>query len=165
MGELSLQWLTEYEGPAPRTVIATGVFDVLHVGHLRFLEAARAAGQRLIVGLEDDERTRARKGAGRPVVGLPERAAMIAGLRPVTAVFGISGAPESANAPGYAELLGPLEPAVLALTEGDRAEAGKRLVADWLGASVLVVPRVEGRSTTLLIEHLIASADVPSPLA
>lgn len=156
-------------GPATGLVVATGVFDLLHVGHLRFLQAARAAGDQLIVGVEDDERTAARKGHDRPIVPLAERCEMLAALEPVDGVFSISGSFSLAPAPAYAELLRPLCPSTLAFTEDDRAEAGKRLVASWLGCSVLVAPRVQGRSSTLLVAQLLASASrsgaaLPAPV-
>ena len=49
------------------TVLATGVFDVLHIEHIRFLAAAKQQGDRLIVGVESDVRVRAMKGPGRPL--------------------------------------------------------------------------------------------------
>src|ERR1700753_2058235 len=85
--DLRLRWFTAPPVPGPETVIATGVFDLLHIGHLRFLRAARAAGQQLVVGIEDDERTRARKGYARPLVTAAERCELVASLRPADAVF------------------------------------------------------------------------------
>jgi rfaE bifunctional protein nucleotidyltransferase chain/domain len=61
-------------------VLANGVFDLLHVGHLRYLEAARRLGDRLVVAINSDVSTRAYKGPGRPVVGEAERAELVAGL-------------------------------------------------------------------------------------
>ncbi len=158
---LELRWHKRPAGvgdPNSGLVVATGVFDLLHVGHLRFLKAARSAGAGLVVGVEDDERTSARKGRDRPIVPLAERCEMLCALAPVDGVFSISGPLLSAPAPAYAELLRPLRPTILAFTEDDRAEAGKRLVASWLSCSVLVAPRVQGRSTTLLATQLLAGA-------
>lgn len=135
--------------------MATGIFDLLHVGHLRFLQAARAVGDRLVIGVEDDERARARKGIDRPMVPVDERCEMVAALTPVDGVFVISGPPSLPPAPAYFELLAVLDPATLAFTEGDPAEGGKRAVAARLGADVLVVPHVQGRSTTWLMGRLI----------
>lgn len=66
-----------------RVVMANGCFDILHVGHVRYLEAARALGDLLVVGINADEQVRKLKGAGRPFVGERERAEMIASLRSV----------------------------------------------------------------------------------
>ncbi|MBV8218923.1 MAG: adenylyltransferase/cytidyltransferase family protein [Solirubrobacterales bacterium] len=150
-GRLDLRWHTRPVLPAPGTVVATGVFDVLHVGHLHFLRSARAAGTGLVVGVEDDERAHARKGAGRPIVTAAERCELLAALEPVDGVFMISGPSGLAPAPAYYALLAPLEPAALAFTAGDPAEAGKRIVAARLGARVVEVPQLQGRSTTWLV--------------
>jgi D-glycero-beta-D-manno-heptose 1-phosphate adenylyltransferase len=69
-----------------RVVLANGCFDLLHVGHVRYLEAARARGDFLVVALNTDESVRAAKGPGRPVVPLGERAELVAALRCVDRV-------------------------------------------------------------------------------
>ncbi len=61
-------------------ICTNGVFDLMHIGHLRYLEAARAMGDLLVVGVNSDASTRRLKGAGRPIVPQDERAAMLAGL-------------------------------------------------------------------------------------
>ncbi|MGH9944181.1 MAG: adenylyltransferase/cytidyltransferase family protein [Pyrinomonadaceae bacterium] len=69
-----------------RVILANGCFDVLHVGHVRYLEAAKALGQLLVVGINSDEQVRALKGSGRPIVSERERAEVIASLRAVDLV-------------------------------------------------------------------------------
>jgi D-glycero-beta-D-manno-heptose 1-phosphate adenylyltransferase len=64
-----------------RVVLANGCFDLLHVGHVRYLEAAKAAGDTLIVALNTDESVRAAKGPERPRVPLAERAEILGALR------------------------------------------------------------------------------------
>jgi rfaE bifunctional protein nucleotidyltransferase chain/domain len=76
---------------AGRTIaFANGVFDVLHVGHVRYLAAARREGDRLIVAVNDDASVRALKGPGRPILPAPARAELVAALRGVdyVVVFG-----------------------------------------------------------------------------
>jgi rfaE bifunctional protein nucleotidyltransferase chain/domain len=63
-----------------RVVLANGVFDLLHVGHVRYLEAARALGDVLVVGVNSDASTRAYKGPTRPIVPEAERAEVVAAL-------------------------------------------------------------------------------------
>jgi len=154
MGGLSLTWHTSPPRRGSRPVVTTGVFDLLHVGHVRFLTSARSAGAPLVAGVEDDARTRARKGAGRPLVRAPERCEVLAALRVVDAVFLIGGDPAVWTPDAYSDLLRPLQPAVLALTEGDPAEDGKRRTAAALEAEVFLAPLVEGRSTTLLTRRV-----------
>ena len=69
-----------------RVVFANGCFDVLHVGHVRYLEAARALGDLLVVGVNCDAQVRRLKGEGRPVVSERERAEVIAAVRAVDLV-------------------------------------------------------------------------------
>jgi D-glycero-beta-D-manno-heptose 1-phosphate adenylyltransferase len=69
---------------AGRTLaFANGCFDLLHVGHIRYLEAAAAEADRLIVAINDDESVRRLKGEGRPILGAADRAELVAALRPV----------------------------------------------------------------------------------
>jgi rfaE bifunctional protein nucleotidyltransferase chain/domain len=68
-------------------VFTNGHFDLLHIGHLDYLEKARALGDALFLGLNGDSSTRRLKGAGRPLVPAMERARLLAALIPVTAVI------------------------------------------------------------------------------
>ncbi|HXU34058.1 MAG TPA: adenylyltransferase/cytidyltransferase family protein [Thermoanaerobaculia bacterium] len=70
---------------------ANGHFDLIHVGHLRYLEAARAEGDALIVAINDDDSVALLKGAGRPIVPAAERAELLAALLPVDFVVVFSG--------------------------------------------------------------------------
>jgi len=70
-----------------RLVFTNGHFDLLHVGHLDYLERARALGDALIVGVNSDAATTRLKGQGRPLVPASERARLVAALRPVTAAL------------------------------------------------------------------------------
>jgi len=150
---LTLDWQRPAAADGSRRVVATGVFDVLHVGHIRFLERARNVGTSLIVGVESDARVVARKGGVRPIVPARERCEILAALRAVDGVFLVEG-PAGLWAPdAYAAMMRPVRPAVLALTAGDPAGPGKRDAARQLGAEVVVVPRVEGWSTSALLER------------
>ena len=69
-----------------RLVLANGVFDLLHVGHVRYLEAARALGDVLVVAVNSDASVRRLKGPGRPIMSADERAELLVALRAVDAV-------------------------------------------------------------------------------
>lgn len=69
-----------------RVVLANGVFDLVHVGHARYLAGARALGGRLVVGVNGDRAAAALKGPGRPVLPATDRAALVAALRAVDLV-------------------------------------------------------------------------------
>ena len=101
-----LKELVEADRGAGRTVaLANGCFDLLHVGHVRYIEAASAEADRLVVAMNDDESVAALKGAGRPVMAAADRAELVAALRAVDYVvlFG---------EPTVAELLQQLQPDV-----------------------------------------------------
>jgi D-glycero-beta-D-manno-heptose 1-phosphate adenylyltransferase len=72
--------------PGLRVVLANGCFDLLHVGHVRYLQDARARGDLLVVALNSDASARALKGAGRPLVPLLERAELVGALSGVDCV-------------------------------------------------------------------------------
>ncbi len=73
-----------------RVALANGCFDLMHVGHVRYLEGAKREADILIVGINDDESVRELKGRGRPIMDAPDRAALVAALRGVdyVVVFG-----------------------------------------------------------------------------
>jgi D-glycero-beta-D-manno-heptose 1-phosphate adenylyltransferase len=80
--------LVEADRAAGRTVaLANGCFDLLHAGHVRYLEAAAAEADRLIVAVNDDEAVRRLKGEGRPILPADDRAELVAGLRAVDYVL------------------------------------------------------------------------------
>lgn len=132
-----------------KTVVFTnGVFDILHVGHVRYLESARALGDCLIVGVNTDESVKMRKGDNRPIVPLFERAELIASLACVDYVtlFG-------EETP--VEIVGELKPDIH-VKGGDYTldrmlEA--KVVQDY-GGKVVLIPMVEGYSTTNIMERI-----------
>jgi D-glycero-beta-D-manno-heptose 1-phosphate adenylyltransferase len=75
--------LAEHRRLGRKIVLANGVFDLLHVGHVRYLNAAKAQGDVLLVAINSDSSTRAQKGAGRPIMTERARAALVASLAAV----------------------------------------------------------------------------------
>ena len=92
---LTVPELLERLGPQvpdrPRIAFANGHFDLLHVGHLRYIEAARRQADLLVVGINDDDSVRRLKGAGRPIVPAAERAELLAGFAAVDMVVVFAG--------------------------------------------------------------------------
>jgi len=84
-GELR-QRVEEWRGSGERVTLANGNFDLLHVGHVRYLRAAKALGGKLVVAINSDESVRKLKGEGRPVMPENERAEIVAALADVDAV-------------------------------------------------------------------------------
>ena len=129
-----------------RVVLTNGVFDLLHVGHLRYLRAARALGDLLVVGVNADAAVRAMK-AGRPLVPDAERAELVAALDPVD--YAVIFAEPTADS-----LLRALRPAVY-VKGGDYSETTlpEAATARQLGAALRFIPLVPGHSTTELVDR------------
>ena len=131
-----------------RLVFTNGCFDILHVGHVRYLAAARALGDALLVAINSDRSVRALKGAGRPVMSEGERAEVLAALSSVDFVTVFD---EESPRRLIAEVL----PDVL-VKGGDYApeEIHGREEVEAAGGRVLALPFVEGASTTGIIERV-----------
>ena len=136
-----------------RLVFTNGCFDILHVGHVRYLQRARALGDALLVAINSDRSVRALKGEGRPVMNEAERAEMLAALACVDFVTVFE---EDSPRRLIAELL----PDVL-VKGGDYAlgEIHGREEVEAAGGRVLALPFVEGASTTNIIERIKKSAE------
>ena len=137
------------ERAAGRTVaLANGLFDLLHVGHLRYLEGARAQADLLVVAINTDVSARALKGEGRPVVPEGERAELVAGLACVDFVTLFS---ESTVEP----LLRTLRPDVHCKGTDYSAETvPEREVARELGIRVAIVGDPKDHATSDLLARL-----------
>lgn len=85
------QWIQEKRQAGSTIVFANGHFDLIHVGHLRYLDAAKQEGDVLVVGINDDDSVARLKGPGRPIVPALERAELLAGLGCVDCVTVFSG--------------------------------------------------------------------------
>lgn len=138
----------ELRAAGRRLVFTNGCFDLLHVGHVRYLRAARALGDALLVAVNSDRSVRALKGEGRPVMSEGERAELLAALSSVDFVTVFDD--ESPRA-----LIAELLPDVLA-KGGDYApeEIHGREEVEAAGGRVVSLPFVEGASTTGIIERI-----------
>ena len=134
---------------AGKTLVFTnGVFDLLHVGHVRYLAAARALGDALVVAVNSDRTVRELKGEGRPVIDENERAEILAALRPVDYVTIFDDvSPRS--------LIAKLLPDVL-VKGGDYGldEIHGREEVEAAGGRVVSLPFLEGASTSGMIERM-----------
>lgn len=126
-------------------VLANGLFDLLHVGHVRYLEAARAQGERLLVALNSDASARRLKGPDRPYVPLEERMEIIAALECVDWVIRF-------DEPNVETLLRRVRPAVHAKgTDYTVESVPERAVARELGIDTVVVGDSKDHATSDLI--------------
>ena len=136
-----------------KLVFTNGCFDLLHAGHVRYLQQARALGDALVVGLNSDRSVRALKGEGRPVNTQDDRAEVLAALGCVDYVVIFDGKRAT-------DLVRTVRPHVYAkggdYTE-DSLDAGEREALREAGAEIRILPLVPGRSTTALLERKAAS--------
>jgi D-beta-D-heptose 7-phosphate kinase/D-beta-D-heptose 1-phosphate adenosyltransferase len=135
-------------GAGKKLVFTNGVFDILHVGHVRYLQAARALGDALVVAVNSDNSARELKGAGRPLTNENDRAEILAALACVDYVTMFD---ELSPRSLIAELL----PDVL-VKGGDYAldQIHGREEVEAAGGRVLSLPFVEGFSTSTIIERM-----------
>ena len=131
-----------------RVVFTNGVFDLLHVGHVRYLEEARRLGDVLIVGLNSDASTRAIKGASRPLLPQAEREELLLALKCIDAVVVF-------DEPTADKTIEALRPDVY-VKGGDYAAQGppETPTVERYGGQVRILQLVEGRSTSDVIETI-----------
>ena len=129
-------------------VFTNGHFDLLHLGHLDYLEKARALGDALFVGVNGDASSARLKGPGRPIVPAAARARMLAALRPVSAVIIFED--DTADA-----LLSLLQPEIY-VKGGDYAQKPlpERPTVEGYGGRVQLIDTLPGHSTSALMEKI-----------
>ena len=139
-----------------RVVLTNGIFDLLHTGHLFYLQKARALGDALFVALNADASTRALKGPARPVQNEEQRAYALGALACVDAVF-VFGTPRL-----DAEIRA-LRPDIYCKA-GDytleKLDPGERAALEAVGARIEFMPFLPGFSTTNLIARIRAAGEV-----
>jgi rfaE bifunctional protein nucleotidyltransferase chain/domain len=134
--------------PPGRLVLANGVFDLLHVGHVRYLEAAAREGDHLVVAINSDASTRAYKGPNRPVIPAVERAELVAALGAVDHVLVF-------DAPDVRDLLQRLRPDVHAKGTDYTAETvPEREVVLGYGGRIAICGDPKDHSSTALLDAL-----------
>ena len=131
-----------------KVVFTNGCFDLLHVGHIRYLHGAKELGNKLVVGLNGDDSVRKLKGEGRPLMPADERAEILSALSDVDAVVIF---PE----PDVRALLRELKPDIHAKgTDYTEENVPEREVVAEYGGRVAIVGDPKDHSTTALIDQL-----------
>jgi len=131
-----------------RIVLANGCFDILHAGHVRYLEGARALGDMLLVGINSDEQVARLKGAGRPVLPELERAELVASLQAVDLVTIFA-------EPTVTELLLAIKPDVHAKgTDYTEETVPERDVVRSYGGRVAIVGDPKDHSTSEILKKV-----------
>ena len=135
-----------------KIVLVGGCFDILHIGHITFLEKARAEGDILIVLLESDESIRKSKGQDRPINTLKDRAKILSSLKYVDVVISL---PYMQSDQAYDDLIEKIHPDIIASAIGDKAIEHKKRQAKKLGIELKIVMKVlKDKSTSNLIKLL-----------
>jgi rfaE bifunctional protein nucleotidyltransferase chain/domain len=144
------EWRENFHATGKKLVVTNGCFDILHLGHVSYLESARNFGDALLVGVNGDEAVRGLKGAGRPVNSENDRAAVLAALESVsgicifaekTAVKFLAAAQPDIYVKGGDYTL-------------DTLNQDERRAVEAAGGKILIIPFVPGKSTTALLEKI-----------
>lgn len=147
-----VRFVAEGRALGHRIVFTNGVFDLLHPGHVRYLEAARALGDRLIVGINADASVRRNKGPGRPINHEQDRAEVLCALSAVDAVVIFD-----EDTP--AEIIRLVQPDVLVKgADWPADQIVGRDTVEGRGGRVVRVPVEQGHSTTRLIDRIKAGS-------
>jgi rfaE bifunctional protein nucleotidyltransferase chain/domain len=140
--------ITAARAKGARIVLANGCFDVLHVGHVRYLQGARALGDLLVVGINSDAEVARLKGEGRPMLGQRDRAELVASLEAVDAVTIF-------DEPTVRELLLATRPDVHAKgTDYTEETVPERDVVRSYGGSVRIVGDPKDHSTSEMLRKV-----------
>ena len=143
-------WRESLRQAGQRVVLTNGCFDMLHPGHLFFLQEARALGDALMVAINSDASVKALKGPHRPIFSVEERAYALAALHCVDAIV-------SFETPRLDAEIRSLKPDLYAKA-GDYTletlDMGERAALDAVGAAIRFRPFLEGFSTTSLIKKI-----------
>jgi len=145
--EQAQQFCKQIQGGGGKVVFTNGCFDILHRGHVTYLEFARAQGDALIVGLNSNASVRRLKGASRPVNHENDRAFVLCGLRAVDAVV-IFDEDEPHS------LIAAIEPDVLVKGRDWAHYVSGSDIVEARGGRVVLADMVEGFSTTATIEKM-----------
>ncbi len=138
---------------AETIVFTNGCFDLLHMGHIRYLQQARELGSALVVAINSDESVQRLKGPGRPVIGQDERAEMLSAMECVDYVTIFD---EDTPIP----LLELLRPDLLVKGGTTRKVVGREVVEGY-GGKVLTLDLIEGLSTTEIIDKIVTQNEKP----
>lgn len=143
-------WRAALRATGKRLVVTNGCFDLLHLGHVLYLEAARNFGDALLVGVNGDESVRQLKGPNRPVNEEGDRAAILAALQSVDGVCIFA----NRNA---APFLAAAQPDIYVKGGDytlDTINQEERRIVEAAGGQIRMVPFVPGRSTTSLLKKI-----------
>jgi rfaE bifunctional protein nucleotidyltransferase chain/domain len=143
-------WRKQIRAGGKKLVVTNGCFDILHLGHVTYLENARHSGDALLIGVNGDDAVRGLKGAGRPVNSETDRASVLAALQSVDGVCIFSDTTAT-------RFLAAAQPDIY-VKGGDYTletlNQNERQAVESAGGKIVLVPFVPGKSTTSLLEKI-----------
>lgn len=131
-----------------RKVLVGGCFDVIHIGHVKFLKKAKSFGDNLIILLESDENIKRLKGNSRPFHNQKERKEILESLKFVDKVIVL---PNIVNHESYNKIIKKIKPEVIAITEGDSIKDKKLAQAKSVGAELKIIKKYKSHSTSKIL--------------
>ena len=143
-------WRSALQTAGRRLVVTNGCFDLLHVGHVTYLEAARSLGDALLIGLNADQTVNALKGPGRPVNSEADRAMVLAALESVSGICIFA-------EPTATRFLSHARPDIYVKGGDynlDTLDPDERRTVESAGGEIVIIPFVPGKSTTALLEKI-----------
>src|SRR5882757_4788066 len=143
-------WRKDFCASGRKLVVTNGCFDILHLGHVMYLETARNFGDALLVGVNGDDATRQLKGAGRPVNSENDRASVLAALQSVNGVCIFTDVTAT-------KFLAAVQPDIYVKGGDytlDTLNQDERRAVESAGGKIVLVPFVPGKSTTGLLEKI-----------
>lgn len=129
-------------------ILVGGCFDVLHIGHVKFLKRAKSFGDYLIILLESDENIKRLKGKSRPFHNQKERKEILESLKFVDKVIVL---PNIVNHESYNKIIKKIKPEVIAITEGDPIKDKKLAQAKSVGAKLKIIKKYKSHSTSKIL--------------
>jgi rfaE bifunctional protein nucleotidyltransferase chain/domain len=144
------EWRAKFRAVGKKLVVTNGCFDILHLGHVTYLENARNFGDALLVGVNGDAAVQELKGRGRPVNSEGDRAAILASLESITAVCIFSDKTATA-------FLKAAQPDIYVKGGDytpDTLNQDERRAVEGAGGKIRIIPFVPGKSTTALLEKI-----------
>lgn len=144
------EWRKAFRATGKKLVVTNGCFDILHLGHVTYLESARNFGDALLVGVNGDDSARQLKGPGRPVNFESDRAAVLAAL---TSVDGVCIFAEKTAV----NFLAAARPDIYVKGGDytlDTLNQEERRMVEHAGGKIVIIPLVPGKSTTALLEKI-----------
>jgi D-glycero-beta-D-manno-heptose 1-phosphate adenylyltransferase len=143
-------WRERLRKAGRRLVVTNGCFDVLHLGHVTYLQQARHQGDALLVGVTSDDGVRALKGPGRPLNSELDRASVLAALESVDAVCVF----HEVDARTFLQTVRPDVYVKGGDYTLDTINQEERRLLEQLGTRIVILPAVPGKSTSALIQRM-----------